>query len=700
MYLSGRELYIITIMLEQPSGVSVQLLSDRLEISRRTIYRDLSQLEQTLIPLKIALVKDSKGYKLQGDSKHINQLRMYVMNTTVELEYTPKQRQRMLVIQLLLAQEVVKIDYLAHILRVSASTIQSDLQSIEETFNDYGIRIDKKKGVGIKANADEKSLRLIVSGLITIECNEFDFFTLFDDADQLDSQKYEMVMVSNPFLSVIYPSILEKTYQLIRQYEKFQFDEVTDTQLQTLIVLLSLTIMRIQEGYMIHQIDPIDDSLVQRQISEKLATQVLDGLAHVYTIRSIPKSEVLFLARQIDSINVPFSQEFSNIYDIRLIYNVRTLIQTVSNDMQYDFRQDKRLFNDLLAHMNAVLTQEQPPIYKMINPFIHKIYEEFTSLSETVYRQLEQVFTKSKFSKVDALYVVIHFVASYERERRDIPLRVLIICSSGIGTAKILENRVRKHISSVTDITVSRVSQLSQMVLDHYDIILSTIFLQGFKREYKVVTPLMMDDEVAAIQVIAEKVIRQKKTGNQAAVIDNPKTYSTVSPSFKKIYDTILTMEQLLCDFGITLVDNQPNLQCALQEICKLIYPDIILDIQSVVDALMDRIALSSVGIPDTHMALCHAINQKVTRGYFGIFDLSQPIQMVDFLGEEQEISRVLLMLGPDPIPSITQEVLGSISGAIIEKNEQLCLFNTGGQDAIHNYMTKLFLSIIKKREE
>ena len=197
LYISKREKEIIEVLLEQKNGVTVNYLSDELKVSNRTIYRELSSLESTLAKYQIKLIRESDiGYRLVGKPALFKELQQQLSDSPEEL--TAQQRQSMLVIKLLMQEKEVKMESLAMDLQVSISTIQADLISIEEVFKAYKIDIERKKAKGIQAVASESSRRLIISGLIHSEINEYDFFQLMENETKGDAKEWEVSQ--NPFL--------------------------------------------------------------------------------------------------------------------------------------------------------------------------------------------------------------------------------------------------------------------------------------------------------------------------------------------------------------------------------------------------------------------------------------------------------------------------------------------------------------------
>lgn len=693
MYLSKREKLLLTLLMNQPSGVTVSFLIEKLDVSRRTVYRELSNAEETLDNFGLKLVKDAKGYIISGDKENLDKLRNSISEKKLLDDFSKKQRQRILIIKLLLAEDELKIDGLAIDLGVSASTIQSDLQSIEQMFQEYKIEVERRKSFGIIAHADEISLRLIISGLISIEFNEFNFFRLFDEANNIIEERYHSL--SNVFLEVIDQKALEISFKSIRQYEKFRFDEVTDTQLQNLIILLALTAMRIKDG---HTIKYQDNKIKQKREKNKvLAEYLLDELTLQYSNFIVTEEEINFLTSQIEGLNVPLKHEFSESYDINLIYKTRELIRSVSDEMNRDLREDKALYNDLLAHINASLSRDQSPIYKKSNPLLDKIYYEFTELSHVVEKHLKRLFLDIDFHANDVLYIVIHFASVFERTAEINDLSILIVCSSGVGTAKILESRLVKNIPEINAVDISTVSNLYKHNFEEYDLILSTIFLNGFEQEYKVVTPLIMDDEMENIKtIIAQKV--SHKQSHRKVVSRNTNTIQSLDQfdEFNNFYRRTSIINAILHSFNVKTIKNKPSIRDMLEYICSNLEEEVILEQEPVVQKLERRLNQAPIGIPDTQMALFHCIDSGIKQPFFSIYDLEEPINIQDMSHSNMKLTRVLLMLGPEPIDEMAQEILGTISGSIVENQFNLQLFNEGSREVLEQFISQLFLSILK----
>lgn len=694
LYISKREKNIIEILLEQRNGITLDYLRDELKVSSRTIYREIASLESTLAKYQIKLIRElDTGYRLIGKPALFSELQKQ-LNASPE-ELTAQQRQSTLVIKLLMQEHEVKMESLALDLQVSISTIQADLISIEEAFKAYKIDIERKKAKGIQAVASESSRRLIISGLIHSEINEYDFFQLMENESKTEVPDW--IGEQNPFLKQLSKEDLYHVYAVVKQFGQHYFEEVTDSQLQRLVILLCVSIMRLREGHQIHSFAPTI-SLTDNDHSKSIetATAIYDFLQKLYGL-TVTIEEIQFLGLQIQGLNVPLRNDFfSEEYDADLGYKVRELIRLVSNEMEWNFNQDETLFQDLQAHISAAIKRAIAPMPESNNPLLEKISTQYGQLSFAVKGNLTQVFPTVHFLPNEIVYIVIHFASAFERQPKIQELKALVICSSGVGTAKILESRIRKYIPEITVIEISRISKLHRIDFNEYDLILSTIFLQGFETEYKVVTPLLMENEIKSIQLYIRQIIAEKKKGR--AVIEKVfLANQTDEVRFKEFYQKLSIANSVLENFDVHQTVGMKELQPAILAICDSLAGEILTDSEHVAAKLMQRIDLAPIGLPNTNMALFHCIDPAIKKAFFSIYDLATPIEVIGIDRQPMQMHRVLMMLGPDPLSENAQEILGSISSAIVDSQLTMEIFNSGSKQLLNNYLSSLFLDKLKK---
>ncbi|GAA3330950.1 hypothetical protein GCM10020331_085530 [Ectobacillus funiculus] len=80
---------------------------------------------------------------------------------------------------------------------------------------------------------------------------------------------------------------------------------------------------------------------------------------------------------------------------------------------------------------------------------------------------------------------------------RNSDIKALVICSSGIGTSKMLATKLRQAFPELQQVRNISLFELPQMDINEYPLIISTISLPDFfYGEYIIVSPILTKDEI------------------------------------------------------------------------------------------------------------------------------------------------------------------------------------------------------------
>lgn len=688
LYFSNRENKLLKLLLDNENGIFAQDLQEILQISKRTLYREISSIEKTIHPKKAQIINERKtGYRLVGEKETLHVIKQEVQENQ-EVVFDNVQRQSALVSSLLLAEEEVIIESLAVDFAVSPTTIHSDLQQVEKSLAEYGLSLQRKKARGIIVEGPEDKRRQILSNIIHSDVNEYEFFSYLAGLSGPDENKQP----SNFFLRFITPcwfyfakqAVLEKTNRL--------FIEVTDNQLQQVITSLALALERIHNDHFV--IKENDDVGISPSV-KALAEQIM-GEIKKQTNLDITDSEVLFFTRQLEGVNYKKPQNiFLDNFDAELSYQTRELIRLVSEQMRSDFRKDDTLFYDLLTHLSAAFKRIDNQAQLAGNPLLEKILTEYPKLTKIIESHLKQIFIDHQaFLQDELAYVVIHFAASLERNPIQKELSALVLCSSGIGTAKILENRMNKFIPEIERIEIAKISQMNHIDFKEFDLILSTIYLPDFSLPYKVISPLLLDDEIYEIK----QELKGKQFNNKPIISKN--TLQNTQNDFEQVYEQMKVANELLTQFSVKRITTQQTLEQTLDVILEELEGIVIEDRQKVGELIINRHKLAPIGIPNTHFALFHSANTYVKKPYFAIFDLSRSVPILGMDKKPIELTRLLLMLAPADMTETQERLLGKISASVIESDVDIQTYQYGDEELIYKRISSLFIAEIKEPEE
>ncbi|WP_258007990.1 BglG family transcription antiterminator [Tetragenococcus halophilus] len=688
LYFSNRENQLLKILLENDQGVFAQHLQETLQISKRTLYREISSIEKTIKPQKAQIINERKnGYRLIGEKETLQAIRQEVEKNQ-EVVFDNVHRQSALVSSLLLAEEEMIIEGLAQDFAVSPTTIHSDLQQVEKSLSEYGLSLQRKKARGILVTGSEENRRQILSNIIYSDVNEYEFFSYLAELNAADKN----IQSTNFFLNFISPIWFYFAQKAVLEKMNSLFIEVTDNQLQQVITSLALSLERMNKD---HLLTETSSSQTVSPSIRSLADQIIGEIKR-QTDLGITEAEILFFSKQLEGVNYKKPQNiFLDNFDAELSYQVRELIRLVSEQMQKDFRKDDTLFYDLLTHLSAAFKRIDNQAQLAGNTLLEKILEEYPELTKIIQANLKQIFTDHQaFLQDELAYIVIHFAASLERNPVRKELSALVLCSSGIGTAKILESRINKYIPEIERIEIAKISQMSHIDFKEFDLILSTIYLPEFSLPYKVISPLLLDDEIYQIK----QELKGKQSENKPVSYESaPKTTQN---DFEKVYEQMKVANELLTRFSIKNITTQQTLEKTLEVILEELEGVVLENRKKVRDLIVNRHQLAPIGIPNTHFALFHSSNHYVKEPFFAIFDLSRSVPILGMDKKPMELTRLLLMLAPADMSETENRLLGKISASVIESDVNMQLYQYGNEEEIYEWISSLFIAEIKESEE
>lgn len=118
----------------------------------------------------------------------------------------------------------------------------------------------------------------------------------------------------------------------------------------------------------------------------------------------------------------------------------------------------------------------------------------------------DRIFDGDFFPDDEIGYLVLYFAVSLDNVMKR-SFRILVVCSGGMGSSKMLSHRLEQEIPEICVRKEVSLIGFGQENLDEYDLILSTIPLYIDKRNYLKVSPLLSRNE---LEQIHEAIKRHK----------------------------------------------------------------------------------------------------------------------------------------------------------------------------------------------
>lgn len=684
MYLSQREAIILDQLLYSHTEIPISSFQSLLQVSRRTVYREITNLEASLKTLNIEIVNErNKGYKLVGHADTLNMLRE---ENTARNQYvfSKDERQDGIITTLLVNEEPVTAEVLSQQFAVSLNTIYQDIDAIEERLG--ANRVNRLPAQGFTLDVDEINNRNIVATTIYNNLSPSDSATYLSDLSEIGAA------IDKPFfLTFISDTSLKAVVESFHQSDLNSGKKMNDNQIRPVLIQLAYAVDRIQAGFSIGDIVSIETNVPSDIIN--LAYQITGHIADQLKI-NIPINERNLFVNQLEGINFKNKESIFNVnFDTQLSYKVQKFIRLVSEKTSNDFRQDKRLYKGLISHIRAALKRiENDPITSFKDTSLAPVVDQYKDLYVKVEESFKAVFS-TDISHEEAAYILMHFAASYEAgPSLNYQPRLLVIVSNYGGTGKIIKERLEKQFQAIFQVDITQLSKIDQLDVGSYSMILSTAPLKNFPVEYQLISPVLADKDIDLLK----DFIDTYKLGHK-----NPLTNhfgdDNYKLTFEEMRDSILIADDLLKQFEVKDIDSKEHVEATVEALIQSLKPLAVSDDALVSQAIIKRYKTTPIGIPKTNMSLFHSVHEDVKTPVFKVYNLSSPFYVEGMDRQMILLKRILLLLAPAPLDANVKTVLGWISQSIIENNINTDLYNTGNEETLRNLLSRLFVEAIQE---
>ncbi|WP_270993194.1 BglG family transcription antiterminator [Listeria seeligeri] len=453
MLLTKTERALINLFLTKNDFLTANQLAEILDVSSKTVYRKIKNINKTTGKKDIVISEKGRGFKL--DYKAYIQAKL---ETTEDIfGYTPTERREKILLQILFkSPKYLNIHNLYEGYYVGYNSIKNDFALLNQSIEKYHLTIEKRQKE-IRVVGTEENIRTAINEVINnLDLSSYDDLkTEYSDLNKADVQFIvkQMEIIENKLaISIPYPydiNIFSHLYILInrfRQGEVEEFDESLEEYIITNEALHTIAVEAIEaiEQYLKMQ-------LPKRETFNFLQYLISSRFNH--EIESIP-NKVL-----------PIVEEMTDFY----IDQVAAKINVPINK--------KQLKVELLSHMKPMVNRMNHQI-NIKNNLLSDIKLEYGNLFEIIKETAQDVaktFKLHTISDDEVGYITIYFAKHMEQS----PLikRIIIMCSSGIGTSELLKVKVQKAFPDVEIVDVLSSTKFKNNLQDYrnIDFILTTI---------------------------------------------------------------------------------------------------------------------------------------------------------------------------------------------------------------------------------
>lgn len=535
-------------VIKESEIISYNELINLLDWSRYTISKYIDELnsyfEHSSFDIKIEF-QPRIGFSLKGDLNQIDQ----VFNLLNNAESVTKDKRIVQVLSLLLdTKGYATIQDLADEMYISRTTFENVLKDVRNLLKKYDIEIIGSK-FGIRLDINEESKRQLIAELINTYKNR-----LVASSNHKEELKISLSF-SDDIKQFIDLETINKVADIVGDFISETNLYLTEYEYNSLVIHVSISIDRILKDFVV---DHESKSYTLESNTEFLVFKIQENFSI-----ELPEFEKEYIDIYIKSIqqNNYNKSEYSKKKQINNNKQLSTF-KELTEKILSDLHPDEELIEDLTLHLKSAINRLKNSI-SIRNPYLDQIKSNFIQAFETSKRiilYVEEAFD-IEFDEDEIAYIAIHIQSFYERNKHNGIKDVILVCSSGYGTSKLLEQRLKnifgQKINIIDTVGINRLKDLDI----NNELIITTVPIKDHLQEAVYVSPLLNDKDISNIQkqfstnnygsdfidLISKKffIIDDQKAKQKDVIkrmVDDLLEEGYVEP---KIYESILNREKL-----------------------------------------------------------------------------------------------------------------------------------------------------------
>lgn len=675
MMISNREKSILKLLSERlHSFLTIHDIAQALGISSRTVHREMKSVEDTLNKYHLSLTRVPKlGLRIEGEPEDIdNFVQSLTEQNTIDL--SDEERKVIILYNLIQSKDPVKLYSLANEIGSSTHTLNKIIEQLEPELHTFELSLERRRGEGLILNGEEVNKRQLLARIML---------------EKLDGDSVYSVVEDHFVYHTLNETHLRGIVDIDRLFnvERLLMDELgtlpytlTEASYLTLTIHIVLAIERIkQDGHVEIENDILNEliSTDEFKVSEKL-TNVLSDIYDV----TFNHSEIAFITMHLRGARRRHETTYEN-NDIHK-QRVTELIEFVK-DQGFSFKDEEALFKGLNLHLEPAINRLEANI-ETYNPLTEMIETYDQELFEAVSSGLKIVFMNYHFPKSEVAYIALHFGGMLQAKQRR-SLHVLVVCSSGIGTSRILSNRLKQHFSEITQTTEVSVSSLKSIDFSKYDGMISTVAVDT-KYPHITVNPLLPKQDAENVKYFLKL--------QQSVVHDPQNTQNQEQPLSYEDYDrTVTFIEESLSLIQDMIVEKKKVTQLERYLIQTLSKHRVIDNTHTFSEKLNSRMNLQGFALTGYPVAIPHLSDESIKKPQLIITELTKPLRLKTIENEHQEVNWLVCMFIPRN--SEQGQLMSEVSSLITEHLDDIDqLLND--RVKIENTLKSFFLNKLKQK--
>lgn len=508
--MNKRQVALLKKLIIEDDYQPIKYFADIFNVSVKTISKDLDEIDEIINDIGVNLDrKQGLGIKLYYTPSQLDKLNILLNNIKIsngdrDLEY---RRIEILLNLLINTNQYTTIQKLSDKYMVSRTSINNDLNEIQQGLNKYNLKLSKTlKGtrvVGSEINI-RKALVSTIQEYGKINPN---YIAEYQNIRHKELKINEINTIINKKSIVFFEKLLNELETKLKLviYEPYY------TNLLTHLVIMTNRILN--GNYINDNSDLKDIVFIANNELYNSAIYLIEEIEKRFQIR-INIEEIAYIYKYLTSIGLSFDDEKEYIKkpDLPYIYFTKDLIDTISEMSDVNYNSRVGFYDRLLLHIKPMLNRTKYNI-QIKNPLLKEFLREFEEeffIAKIACFLICNKYEVNMISDHEVAYILSYFISEDEKIAETIKIKTVVICHSGYGTSQLLATRLGKTFRNIEIVGVIASNSINNIDLDQVDLIVSTVDLE-IEQPYIMVSAFLNEIDRENIRNYIGTILEDKK---------------------------------------------------------------------------------------------------------------------------------------------------------------------------------------------
>lgn len=409
------------------SEMDLEQIAIILNVSSRTIRRDLINIGEVIGSMGYSLEKDKTKYKIiDNDGMLFQKLNKQSSNALINEE-----RNLVAFRSIIIGEDEINLELIANELYTSVQSVKTQVCKFLEEYNvTYNI-----KGLKVSIEQTDIARRELIVVLLRDYLRTIDINSLVLEAS-LDSS-----MIRNNHLvdSYLDRSLFHKQFINIENIFNDTNKYITDFQL----IMIVITICASERQSNLNRLSSFDTTIVSNTIIEKIIKQsTIDN-----------EAECVYLRKKLDTIITELEYEKVN---LALVSEINGAITEVEHKLGIEFLNKRKLEYQICTH--KVRAYNNSGDIRLTNNISLFGFVEENSMLYDIIKSVDKLY---KNDDENLQYLLIYFVMALEETLSASQWQIYVICFGGMGTSLMIKKQLEKEYPNSTIQNLSYARALS-----------------------------------------------------------------------------------------------------------------------------------------------------------------------------------------------------------------------------------------------